>query len=231
MLDHKVSGALVKRTMSLTPPPLLLQECLKCDNADPVSVTLGRRLTCVALRGCESQTPLNNHVAPFRRCCVSDQPVRSCGLCLPCWYWFLWVWRRLFSCFATTAHMDSPSCRASKWSRLLMLGVCAIFSNTFSGREDNSSTLSPVYHDTANQTGCGVPLIWVKYILESLWNGSWALKFHSCRDTESRDEPISCPAVFLYFPANICIRVRSLRRRLVRHFPRGNEGALKRRPN
>lgn len=46
--------------------------------------------------------------------------------------------------------------------------VCAIFSNTFSGREDNSSTLSPVYHDTANQTGCGVLLIRVKYILESL---------------------------------------------------------------
>lgn len=75
----QLSGALVKRTMSLTPPPLLLEECVKCDNADTVSVTLGRRLTCVALQGCESQTPLNNHVAPFRRCCVSDQPGRSGG--------------------------------------------------------------------------------------------------------------------------------------------------------
>lgn len=156
-------------------------------------------------------------------CPHESQPVRSCELCLPCWYWFLWVWRRLFRCFATTAHMGSPSCRTSKWSRLLVC-VGGLFQQHFSGREDNFSTLSPVYHETANQTGCGVALIRVKYILESLWNGSSALKFRSCRDTESRDEPISCPAVFLYFPANICIPVPSLWR-LVRHFPRRNKEA------
>lgn len=94
-----------------------------------------------------------------------------------------------------------------------------------SGLEDNSSSLIPVYHEMGNQTRCRVLLIRVKYILESLWNGSPALKFRSCRDTESRDESISWPAVFLYFPVNICILVRPLRHSLAQHFLWGNEGA------
>lgn len=66
----------------------------------------------------------------------------------------------------------------------------------------------------------------VNCILESLRNGSSALKFRSLpRHREQNDESISCPAVFLYFPANICILVRPLRRELAQHFPRGNEAA------
>lgn len=54
--------------------------------------------------------------------------------------------------------------------------------------------------------------------------GALLLSFASCRDTDSRDESISCPAVLLYFPANICILLCPLRCELAQHFPRGNEG-------
>lgn len=66
----------------------------------------------------------------------------------------------------------------------------------------------------------------VNCILESLRNGSSALKFRSLpRHREQNDESISCPSVFLYFSANICILVRPLRREPAQHFPRGNEAA------